>query len=168
MENRFAINPQDIATLGDKLRARGWNVSCAESCTGGGLAYYFTQVAGSSDWFSQSWVTYSNAAKQSALGVTAETLQQHGAVSRETVREMANGVQRNTGAEVAVSVSGVAGPGGGSAEKPVGTVWFGFLIDGHAEQIHMQFDGDRQSVREQAIGFVIAHLNNQIETLPQE
>lgn len=162
MDNTFSVSDDEIIALGEKLRARGWSVSCAESCTGGGLAYAFTRVAGSSDWFYQSWVTYSNAAKQSALGVQATTLQDYGAVSEQTVGEMAKGVHTHSGAQVAVSVSGVAGPGGGSDDKPVGTVWFGFLIDGRSEAIHMQFDGNRQAVREQAIGFVIAHLNNRL------
>lgn len=162
MDNQFSITDDDILALGDKLKARGWSVSCAESCTGGGLAYSFTRVAGSSDWFYQSWVTYSNDAKRSALGVLPDTLQVYGAVSEQTVCEMAAGVRRHSGAEVAVSVSGVAGPGGGSSEKPVGTVWFGFLIDGNQEAVHMQFDGDRQAVREQAIGYVVAHLNNRL------
>lgn len=162
MHNEFSITDDDILALGEKLKRRGWHVSCAESCTGGGVAYAFTRVAGSSDWFCQSWVTYSNDAKQRALGVKSATLNAYGAVSEQTVGEMAEGVHRHSGAQVAVSVSGVAGPGGGSSEKPVGTVWFGFLIDGNQEAFHMQFDGDRQAVREQAIGFVIAHLNNRL------
>ncbi len=160
MENGDIIRDEDIAMLGEKLKARKWQVSCAESCTGGGLAYYFTRIAGSSDWFSQSWVTYSNDAKHTQLDVRQETLAEFGAVSEQTVHEMANGVHRYSHAQVAVAISGVAGPGGGSAEKPVGTVWFGFLIDGTSEAVRMQFDGDRDAVRQQAIGFAIAHLNN--------
>lgn len=162
MEKDYMIRDEQISALGEKLKKRKWSVSCAESCTGGGLAYSFTRVSGSSDWFFQSWVTYSNEAKRTQLGVQNATLTNFGAVSEQTVREMAEGVHRLSGAQVAVAISGVAGPGGGSAEKPVGTVWFGFHIDGENDAIHMQFDGDREAVRQQAIGFAIAHLNNQL------
>lgn len=105
--------------LGAKCR-----VVTAESCTGGWIAKVFTDVAGSSRWFECGYVTYSNEAKVRDLGVSARTLEEHGAVSEATVREMARGALRVSGAEVSVAVSGVAGPDGGSAEKPVGTVWF--------------------------------------------
>ena len=117
-----ALTAQVLA-LGDVLREKEWTVSSAESCTGGGVAFAFTSVAGSSDWFNQSWVTYSNEAKQQELGVSEHTLAQYGAVSEQTVKEMAQGVCRRSGAQIAVTVSGIAGPGGGSEEKPVGTVW---------------------------------------------
>lgn len=147
-----------VQALGDALRAKGWSVSSAESCTGGGIAFAFTSVSGSSDWFNQSWVTYSNDAKQSLLGVTDQTLLKHGAVSKQTVKEMADGVHRNSGAQLVVTVSGIAGPGGGSEEKPVGTVWFGFLCDQQEEQIKKVFSGDRDEVREHAITFAITYL----------
>ncbi|MBU2977811.1 CinA family protein [Alteromonas sp. C1M14] len=147
-----------VTQLGEVLRQQGWTVSCAESCTGGGIAYVLTSVAGSSDWFNQSWVTYSNQAKQQRLGVTPSTLNHHGAVSQQTVEQMVNGVVENSGAEVGVSVSGIAGPGGGTKEKPVGTVWFGFSIGGQLYSRCCQFDGDRLSVREQAIHFAIDFL----------
>ncbi|AXT37787.1 CinA family protein [Alteromonas sp. BL110] len=147
-----------VQALGDALRAKDWSVSSAESCTGGGIAFAFTSVSGSSDWFNQSWVTYSNDAKQNILGVTEQTLKEHGAVSKQTVKEMAEGVRRNSGAQLAVTVSGIAGPGGGSEEKPVGTVWFGFLCVQKDEQVKKVFSGDRDEVREHAITFAITHL----------
>ncbi|NMH59320.1 CinA family protein [Alteromonas ponticola] len=148
-----------IIAIGEMLKARSWNVSCAESCTGGGVAYSFTSIAGSSDWFKQSWVTYSNDAKQVLLGVNNETLTRFGAVSEATVKEMAVGCARNAKANIAIAVSGIAGPGGGSAEKPVGTVWFGFWLAGEAIQLRHIFNGDRNAVRNQAIAFCIDFLH---------
>ena len=147
-----------VSALGNLLRERGLTVSCAESCTGGGIAYAFTSVSGSSDWFHQSWVTYSNEAKQSLLGVKADTLEQFGAVSEQTVTEMVQGVVANSGASAGISVSGIDGPGGGSAEKPVGTVWFGFAVKGSLTTEKQIFSGDRTAVREQAIHFAINTL----------
>lgn len=147
-----------VQVLGDSLRAKGWSVSCAESCTGGGVAFAFTSVSGSSDWFNQSWITYSNDAKKRTLGVSEQTLQEFGAVSKQTVKEMAEGVRRNSGAQLVVTVSGIAGPGGGSEEKPVGTVWFGFMCGAMSEQIKQVFSGDRDEVRQHAIAFAMTHL----------
>ena len=147
-----------VLVLGDVLREKKWTVSSAESCTGGGVAFAFTSVSGSSDWFNQSWVTYSNEAKQRELGVTEATLSQYGAVSEQTVKEMAQGVCRKSGAELAVTVSGIAGPGGGSDEKPVGTVWFGFACGDKTAQIKQVFSGNRDQVRSAAIAFAISHL----------
>ena len=147
-----------VQVVGDSLRAKGWSVSCAESCTGGGVSFAFTSVSGSSDWFNQSWITYSNDAKKRTLGVSEQTLQEFGAVSKQTVKEMAEGVRRNSGAQLVVTVSGIAGPGGGSEEKPVGTVWFGFMCGAMSEQIKQVFSGDRDEVRQHAIAFAITHL----------
>ncbi|BFT29406.1 CinA family protein [Alteromonas sp. D210916BOD_24] len=147
-----------VITLGNALKAKGWTVSSAESCTGGGVAFVFTSVSGSSDWFNQSWVTYSNEAKRTVLGVNENTLTQYGAVSQQTVEEMARGVRRNSGAELVVTVSGIAGPSGGSADKPVGTVWFGFLCGEQSEQIKQVFSGNREQVRSAAITFAVNHL----------
>ena len=147
-----------VQMLGDSLRAKGWSVSCAESCTGGGVSFAFTSVSGSSDWFNQSWITYSNDAKKRTLGVSEQTLQEFGAVSKQTVKEMAEGVRGNSGAQLVVTISGIAGPGGGSAEKPVGTVWFGFMCGAMSEQIKQVFSGDRDEVRQHAIAFAITHL----------
>ena len=99
---------QNLTSLADYLNQKGWTVSCAESCTGGGLAHAFTSLSGSSAWFEKSWVTYSNLAKQDCVDVSAQTLKQFGAVSSQTVEEMALGAQKNAGAEIAISISGIA------------------------------------------------------------
>ena len=149
---------EQILAVGEALRQKGWSVSCAESCTGGGVAYALTSVAGSSDWFNQSYVTYSNQAKQALVNVSGDTLDKFGAVSAETVREMAEGTARQSAAQCTAAISGIAGPGGGSEEKPVGTVWFGFLCGEHEEQIKQVFSGNRDEVRQHAISFAITQL----------
>lgn len=146
------------ADLGALLLRKKFSITTAESCTGGGIAYVLTAVPGSSAYLDRSFVTYSNKAKQQLLGVKAETLLQYGAVSKETVLEMAIGAAKAAGAEVAVAVSGIAGPDGGSATKPVGTVHFCFEIQGHQVLSHRIFDGDRATVRQQAIDFVLQQL----------
>ena len=110
--------------LGETLQRLGWQVTCAESCTGGGIGYAITSTSGSSSWFKSGYITYSNEAKHSLLGVSEQTLIDHGAVSQPVVEQMALGAAKAAGANVAVSVSGIAGPDGGSAGKPVGLVWF--------------------------------------------
>lgn len=141
------------AEVGQALRRRGWMLATAESCTGGWIAQVATAIAGSSEWFERGFVTYSNAAKQEMLGVRAETLAQHGAVSEATVREMVAKALAASRAQVAVAVSGIAGPTGGSAEKPVGTVWIAWAgpagVDVVATRYH--FDGDRQAIRAQTV-----------------
>lgn len=111
-------------SVGRELEAAGWRIVTAESCTAGWIAKALTDVPGSSQWVDSGYVTYSNTAKMRDLGVSARTLDEHGAVSEATVREMANGALRAAGVEAAVAVSGIAGPDGGTADKPVGTVWF--------------------------------------------
>lgn len=124
-----------LQTIAEHLTSRRQTVTCAESCTGGLLAGALTSLSGSSQWFHQSFVTYSNQAKQDRLGVMPDTLLKHGAVSRETVYEMARGAKAVAQADYALSISGIAGPGGGSAAKPVGTVWFGLATpEGSFEQ----------------------------------
>ncbi|HIE1454662.1 nicotinamide-nucleotide amidase [Serratia marcescens] len=141
---------------GEKLKAQGRWITCAESCTGGGIAKAITDIAGSSAYFDRGFVTYSNAAKHDLLGVSEATLAAHGAVSEEVVREMAIGALRAAQADLALSVSGIAGPDGGSAEKPSGTVWFGFAgSDGRGLSRKMQFEGDRDAVRLQATIFAL-------------
>ena len=141
---------------GEKLKAQGRWITCAESCTGGGIAKAITDIAGSSAYFDRGFVTYSNAAKHDLLGVSEATLAAHGAVSEEVVREMAIGALRAAQADLALSVSGIAGPDGGSPEKPVGTVWFGFAgSDGRGLSRKMQFEGDRDAVRLQATIFAL-------------
>ncbi len=139
------------ARVGHKLRASGRRIVTAESCTGGWVAKALTDVPGSSQWFECGFITYSNAAKIRDLGVSAGTLDRFGAVSEQTVREMAEGALRVTRANVALAVSGIAGPDGGTSDKPVGTVWFcaaareDTAIDILAEQ--QLFEGDRAHVR---------------------
>ncbi|QKE64192.1 CinA family protein [Aquipseudomonas campi] len=137
--------------LGQGLQAAHAQVCTAESCTGGGIAEAITRIAGSSAWFEAGYITYSNAQKTAQLGVPAELFERVGAVSQEVVEAMVRGAQRNSGARFAVAVSGVAGPGGGSPEKPVGTVW---LAWGDADQLYSQrcqFAGDRSEVRRQTV-----------------
>jgi len=141
------------------LLARGWMVATAESCTGGLIAQQLTEIGGSSVWFERGFVTYSNAAKIDSLGVRAETLAEHGAVSAQTVEEMAAGALAHSVADVTVAVSGVAGPSGGSPDKPVGTVWFGFAVrDGQTESVLQHFEGDRAAVRAAAAAFALRRL----------
>ena len=145
-----------LTQLADTLRRRQYRLATAESCTGGWIAKVCTDLPGSSDWFELGIVSYSNAAKQKLLQVSADSLQQHGAVSEAVVREMATGVLQQSGADVALSVSGIAGPGGGSEDKPVGTVWFGWCLRGEAPLAQVQhFDGDRDQVRRQAVEFAL-------------
>ncbi|HDZ9131424.1 TPA: nicotinamide-nucleotide amidase [Vibrio cholerae] len=145
--------------LGLLLAKQQQILTTAESCTGGGVAYWVTEVAGSSAWFDRSFVTYSNEAKQEMLGVRQTTLQQFGAVSEQTVEEMALGALLHSRATLAASISGIAGPGGGSVEKPVGTVCFGFAsVQGWLKVETCHFAGDREQVRQQAIAHVLQSL----------
>lgn len=138
--------------LGALLQERGWRCAAAESCTGGWLAKVITDIPGSSNWFDRGFVTYSNQAKQEMLGVDSDTLEREGAVSEAVVREMVVGALERSSAQVAVSISGIAGPDGGSADKPVGTVWFAWAMsDGIPVVRRFQFDGDRERVRQQAV-----------------
>lgn len=147
------------AALGEALRVQDWCLATAESCTGGGIAAAVTDIPGSSAWFDRGFVTYSNEAKQAMLGVQTETLARHGAVSEETAREMALGALANSLAQVAVAVTGVAGPGGGSVEKPVGTVCFGYARrDGASCTRRHVFPGDRAAVRCQTVATALAGL----------
>ena len=145
-----------LTQLADALRQRQNRLATAESCTGGWIAKVCTDLPGSSDWFDLGIVSYSNKAKQNLLHVKAGTLQQHGAVSEAVVLEMVQGVLLQSDANVALSVSGIAGPGGGSEDKPVGTVWFGWCLRGEAPLSQVQhFDGDRDQVRRQAVEFAL-------------
>jgi nicotinamide-nucleotide amidase len=137
--------------VGQKLRAAGRRLATAESCTGGWVAKACTDIAGSSHWFECGYVTYSNAAKVRDIGVSESTLVSHGAVSEATVREMAAGALRVSGADIAVAISGIAGPDGGSPGKPVGTVWFALAVRRDAGTVvtaeRQLFAGDRELVR---------------------
>lgn len=143
-----------------EARLHGQLIATAESCTGGMIAAALTGIAGSSDVFERGFVTYSNAAKQEMLGVQAETLARHGAVSAETAREMAAGALARSHADIAVSVTGIAGPGGGSPEKPVGLVWFGLASAGEEIHAHREtFQGPgREAIRQQATALALALL----------
>ena len=150
-------------TLGGLLKDAGLQMATAESCTGGWIAQTVTSVAGSSEWFDRGFVTYSNEAKREMLGVRAQTLRKHGAVSERVVLDMALAAVRKSQASVAVSVSGIAGPGGGSDDKPVGTVWFAWAFEDQAEASMMCFPGDRHQVR---YGAVMVALQGLIARIP--
>lgn len=137
--------------LGERLKAAGAKLATAESCTGGWAAQVVTSVAGSSAWFERGFVTYSNEAKREQLGVREETLQKHGAVSEETAREMAQGALGRSRGSVALAVTGVAGPGGGTAAKPVGMVCFAWATARSVTSETRQFPGDREAVRKQSV-----------------
>ena len=145
--------------IGRALKARGATVTAAESCTGGWIAKAITDIAGSSAWFERGFVTYSNEAKSQMIGVSEATLRDNGAVSEPVVVEMAIGALRAARADYAISVSGVAGPDGGSEEKPVGTVWFAFAT-ARGEGITRRecFSGDRDAVRRQATAYALQTL----------
>ena len=145
--NQELITPEYIGQMADLLLESGLFIATAESCTGGMIAAACTDLAGSSAWFERGFVTYSNAAKTELLGVDAALIAQHGAVSEPVVRAMAFGAVRHSHAQVSVAVTGVAGPTGGSAAKPVGTVWFGFSVAGQLLSEQQCFAGDRAAVR---------------------
>ncbi len=150
-------------SVGARLKARGLRLATAESCTGGWVAGSVTAIAGSSAWFDRGFVTYSNDAKMEMLGVSAATLEAFGAVSEQTAGEMAAGALAHSHAQFALSITGVAGPGGGSLEKPVGMVCFGWAGEGGAPLvITRNFSGDRESVRRQS---VICALQGVLERL---
>lgn len=145
--------------IGARLKARKALLAVAESCTGGLLAKLLTDLAGSSEWFERGLVTYSNRAKQELLGVAPDLLAQFGAVSRECAEAMARGVLVMTPADWAVAVTGIAGPGGGSPEKPVGLVWFAWAQRGAAIAVEsQQFSGSREQIREAAAAFALRGL----------
>jgi nicotinamide-nucleotide amidase len=154
------------AALGAALLRAGLRLTVAESCTGGWIAKVLTDVPGSSDWFDSSVVSYSNPAKTSALGVLAATLATHGAVSEAVVREMTAGAKRATGCPAALAVSGVAGPGGGSDDKPVGLVHFAWSLGDRDWVERRELAGDREAVRRQAAALAIARLLAALEGPP--
>ncbi len=146
MEKRV-VSPDLCAQLAQALIRKRWALATAESCTGGMIAAACTDLSGSSVWFERGFVTYSNAAKTECLGVPAQLIAQHGAVSEAVVRAMAQGAVTHSHADVSIAVTGVAGPNGGSADKPVGTVWFGWSVGGQVASEVRQFAGDRAAVR---------------------
>ena len=156
----MSINPQQLEALAAKVGAllciNGQKLATAESCTGGWVAQCLTSIAGSSDWFERGFVTYSNEAKSEMLGVEADTLLAHGAVSEATAAAMAAGALRHSHADWALAVTGIAGPGGGSKDKPVGMVCFGWAaFDGRVDTQTRHFAGDREQVRAQSVAHAL-------------
>lgn len=161
-----------VEHLGQALRQRGWMLATAESCTGGLIAAACTELAGSSDWFERGFVSYSNAAKTELLGVPAALIERHGAVSEPVARAMAEGALHRAQAQCSLAVTGVAGPGGGSVDKPVGTVWFAWCLSPvkpgqagctHSQQLHLQ--GARHAVRSQTLAHALKHLQGLLQRL---
>lgn len=152
-----------VEQLAARLLQRQWLLATAESCTGGLIAGACTDLSGSSNWFERGFVTYSNAAKSEQLGVPAVLIDTHGAVSEDVARAMAVGALAHSHAQVAVAVTGVAGPTGGTAEKPVGLVWFGFALPGQVLTEKMHFAGDRAAVRAATVRHALTRL---LELLP--
>ncbi len=152
--------------VGARLKAKGLMIATAESCTGGWVGQALTAIAGSSDYYERGFITYSNAAKQELLRVPAATLRDFGAVSEETARAMAAGTLANSHAQIALSITGVAGPGGGTEKNPVGTVCFGWAVKGDpsgAGSARMLFAGDREVVRRQSVIFALQGVLQRLE-----
>ena len=150
---------QDLRQLAEKLKARKLMLATAESCTGGMIAAACTDLAGSSEWFERGFVSYSNAAKTDLLGVPGMLILLHGAVSEPVARAMATGAVLRSQAQVTIAVTGVAGPGGGTEAKPVGTVWFGWQVDGVLHSEVQRFAGDRASVRMATLMHAVRRVN---------
>ena len=146
------------AQVGARMLQRRLQLATAESCTGGLVSAAVTEIAGSSAWFERGFVTYSNAAKTELLGVSAALIERDGAVSEAVARAMVLGALTHSHAQVAVAVTGVAGPTGGSAEKPVGTVWFGFVVPGQVLTEKYHFEGERATVRAATVQHALARL----------
>lgn len=154
--------------IAQRLQQLGWMLVTAESCTGGLIASACTDLAGSSAWFERGFVTYSNAAKTDLLGVDAALIERFGAVSEPVARAMAQGALLRSPAQISVAVTGIAGPSGGSTEKPVGTVWFGWSLRGPNGALHTdaevrRFDGDRAAVRAQTVAHALAGVLRRID-----
>lgn len=148
--------------LADRLMTLGWMMATAESCTGGLIAAQCTDLPGSSRWFDRGLVTYSNSAKSELLGVEASLIEVHGAVSEAVARAMALGAVYRTNARASVSVTGIAGPDGGTVAKPVGTVWFGWCIDGLVYSECLLFSGTRQQVRQASCAHALVGLSQRL------
>ena len=150
--------------LGARLKRRSLKLATAESCTGGWIAQAVTAIAGSSDWFERGFVTYSNEAKKELLGVRARTLSRHGAVSEATAKEMAAGALARSRAQVSIAVTGIAGPGGGSRTKPVGTVCFAWARKRRMpESLVRRFSGNREGIRRRSVAFALQGLLDRLE-----
>lgn len=158
LTNQALPSQLTVGLLADVLVKKHWQLATAESCTGGLIAAACTDLAGSSDWFERGFVTYSNAAKTELLGVAPQLIEQHGAVSEAVVRAMAAGALARSQAQVAVAVTGIAGPGGGSAAKPVGTVWLGWATPAGITSEVQHFGGDRAAVRTATVHHALTRL----------
>lgn len=165
MKNNNDLQLEIVRAVAQTLMNRGWKMALAESCTGGLVCATLTDLAGSSDWLERGYITYSNAAKSECLNVPAETIASFGAVSEPVAKAMAEGALRNANVNAAISITGIAGPTGGSPEKPVGTVCFGWAVkesavDGLVNTVTQTkyFNGDRQIVREQARDFALSQF----------
>ena len=151
------------AGLAQALQARGWMMATAESCTGGLIAAQCTELAGSSLWFERGFVTYSNAAKTELTGVPAALIAAHGAVSEPVARAMAQGALQHAQAQVSMAVTGIAGPGGGSADKPEGTVWLAWCVAGQLSSERCVFGGDRAAVRAATVQHALQGLLTRVQ-----
>jgi nicotinamide-nucleotide amidase len=153
------MNPTDFTkTLAQILLSRNWTISLAESCTGGLVCASLTELAGSSQWFERGYITYSNLAKTECLDVPEQLIESYGAVSEEVAKLMAVGARVNSGSNVAISITGIAGPSGGSTEKPVGMVCFGWSTENQTVTKTRFFQGDRHSIRQQATEFALSEI----------
>ena len=163
------MNTSDIVTtLAEILQSKNWKMAAAESCTGGLVCANLTEIAGSSQWFERGYITYSNEAKMECLGVPSKLLESFGAVSEEVAKAMAEGAQINAGVNVAVSITGIAGPSGGSSVKPVGMVCFAWAIRNATNEnmVHTEtilFDGNRHGIRKQACDYALSKLAKFLE-----
>jgi len=155
-----------VEDLAAALLARGWMLATAESCTGGLIAAACTDLAGSSHWLERGFVSYSNAAKTELLGVDAALIAGHGAVSEPVARAMAQGALQHSKAQCALAVTGIAGPGGGSADKPIGTVWFAWATPQGVRSDMQRFDGDRAQVRSATVQHSLAVLLRLVQAAP--
>lgn len=145
--------------VGEALARAGVMLATAESCTGGWVGRVLTSVSGSSKWYERGFITYSEDAKQELLGVPTQTLRQHGAVSEPTVRAMAEGALAHSRAQVALAITGIAGPTGGTEQKPVGTVWFAWAAKDRATRaLHRQLSGDREAIRRQSVAIALSEM----------
>ena len=153
-----------LAGISAALLASGRMLATAESCTGGMIAAACTDLAGCSQWFERGFVSYSNAAKTELLGVNAQWIEAHGAVSEAVVRAMAEGALAHSHAQVSLAVTGIAGPTGGSADKPVGTVWFAWCVNGRTHSERQHLGGDRVAIRSATMSHALAHLDTLLQT----
>lgn len=161
--NSELLAPDLASSIADLMLNRGWMLATAESCTGGLISAACTDLAGSSNWFERGFVSYSNAAKTAMLGVDPSLIERHGAVSEPVAQAMATGALHHSLAQVAVAVTGVAGPGGGTADKPVGLVCFGFALPGQLLTETQLFPGDRAAVRRATVRHALARLQGLLQ-----